>query len=137
MFMHITTIMYKKSDKVSMIQKFLKVNTASGTVLGPIGIAHLELNIDDHIFVHNFIICTKLKQPLFLGLTFAQRYGIEIDWEMYGTLFLRCECKKITTSMKMTNPDQWTIVFSETPSDKTQEIDHKLHLMTNHTVTVM
>ena len=34
--------------QLHMIKKTLKVNTASGTTLGPIGIAPLELSIDDH-----------------------------------------------------------------------------------------
>ena len=61
-------------------------------------------------------MCTTLKQ-LFLGLDFAQRYRIGIDWDMYGKLFLRCEGKK-------------------TPSGKQYEIDQKLHLMTNNTFTI-
>ena len=40
---------------------------------------------------------------------------------MYGTLFLRCECKKIATFMKMTNSGQWMIPFLETPSVIPQE----------------
>ena len=56
--------------------------------------------------MHNFIICTTFKQPLILGLKFAERYKIGIDWDMYGTLFLRCEGKNIATSMKMINPEQ-------------------------------
>ena len=39
----------KISDKVNMITKSLKVNTASGTLLGPIVITPLELNTDDQI----------------------------------------------------------------------------------------
>ena len=46
----------KNSDRVDVTHKSLKVNTGGGTTLGPIGIAHLELNIHDHVFVHNFII---------------------------------------------------------------------------------
>ena len=105
-----------------MIQKSLKVNTASGTTLGPIGITSLELNIDDQICVHNFIICTKLKQPLIMGLNFAQRYQIGMDWDMYGTSFLRHEGKNIDISMKTTNPDQWTIAFLETSSENHKDM---------------
>ena len=46
----------------------------------------------------------KIETSLILGLDFAQRYRTKIDWDMYGTLFLRCEGKRIATSMKMTNP---------------------------------
>ena len=69
----------KISDIGDMTQKPLKINTASGTFLGPMGIAPLELNIDNHIFVHNFTIYTKLKEPLIWGLDFAQRYRIGVD----------------------------------------------------------
>ena len=47
-----------------MIKKPLKVNTVTGATLGPIGIVQLELNIHDENFLHNFIVCTKLKQNL-------------------------------------------------------------------------
>ena len=76
------------------------MNTASGTTLGQIGIYPSKLNIDDQICVHNFIICTKLKQPLIFRLNFNQRYWTGIDWDMSGTLFLRHEGKKIATFMK-------------------------------------
>ena len=82
------------------------MTTTSGTTLGPIGITPLELNIDDQIFVHNFIIYTKVKQPLILGINFAQRYRIGIDWDIYRALILRHEGKKIVTSMKTTTSGQ-------------------------------
>ena len=75
----------------------------SRAILGPTGVAPLELSIDNQNFVHNFIVCTKLKQHLILGLDFAQRYRIGIDWNTYGKLFLRCEGKQIATSMKANN----------------------------------
>ena len=88
-------IFKKIADKINMIRKQLKVNTVSGATLGPIGIAPLELNIDDQSFMHNFNVCaSKLKQHLILGLDFAQRYRIGIDWDMTRKLFLRCEVKK-------------------------------------------
>ena len=58
----------KISDKVNMTQKPLRVNTVSATSLGMIGIVPLILDIDNHSFVHNFIICIKLKQSLVIGL---------------------------------------------------------------------
>ena len=70
------------------------MNNASRTTLEPLGITPLELNIDNQIFGHNLIVCTKLKQPLILDITFAQRYRIGIYWDMYGALFFRCEAKK-------------------------------------------
>ena len=75
----------KFSCRLDMTQKSLKVNTASGTT---IGIGPLELNIDNHVSMHNYIICTKLKQPLIMKLDFAKKYGIGVDWVVYGTLFL-------------------------------------------------
>ena len=55
---------------------------------------------------------------------------------MYGTLFLRCEGKKIAESMKMTNSRQWIVAFLKMPSGKPQEKGQKLCLMTTHTVTI-
>ena len=69
----------KIADKVEVIRKTLRVNTASGTTLGPIGIVHLAMNIEEHSFKHNFIICTELKQPLIIALDFALRYKLEVD----------------------------------------------------------
>ena len=51
----------KISDKVDMMQKSLRVNTVSGMTLGPIGIVPLILDINNHTFVHRFIICMKSK----------------------------------------------------------------------------
>ena len=65
----------KISDKVNMIKKPLKVNTASGGMLGPIGIAPLELNIDDQNVVHNFIMCMKLKNIYFCDLILLRDTG--------------------------------------------------------------
>ena len=116
----------KISDKANMIKISLKVNTASGTTLGPIRIAPLEVNMKSQIFVCNFIICSKLKQPLSLELAFSHRYRIGIDLDMYGMLFLRHEGKKIVTSLKVINPGQWTIAFLEIHSGKPQETGQKL-----------
>ena len=86
---------------------------ASGTTLGPIGIVPLILDINDLTFVHNFIICKKLKQPLTVGLDFAQRPKISIDLDSYGTLFLRYEGNRIATAMKKDNLCQQVIAFLE------------------------
>ena len=54
-------LVQKISDKVNMTKKTLWVKTASRTKLGPIGIVPLVLDINNHAFVDNFIICKKLK----------------------------------------------------------------------------
>ena len=77
-----------------MTRKSLQVNTASRTTLGPLGIVPLIPDINDHAFVHNIIICKKQKQPLIVGLGFAQRYIIGVGWDGYGTLFLRYKGKR-------------------------------------------
>ena len=38
-----------------------------------------------------------------MGLDFAQRYKTGIDWDAYGTLFLRYKGKKTATAMKRVN----------------------------------
>ena len=50
-----------------MIKKPLRVNIENRATLGPIGIAPLDLNIEEQHFTHNFIVHTKLKQHLILG----------------------------------------------------------------------
>ena len=54
----------------------LQVNAANRTTLDLIGIVPLILDINDHIFIHNFIISKKVKQPFIIGLVFAQGYKI-------------------------------------------------------------
>ena len=58
----------KISDKVHITKKALQVSTDSRTTLGPIGLAQLTMNKEEHSFRHYFIVCTKLKQPLIIGL---------------------------------------------------------------------
>ena len=41
----------------------MKNTTISGTTLGPKGIPSLIMNIEEHSFKHNFLICMKLEQP--------------------------------------------------------------------------
>ena len=67
--------------KVDMTCKILHVNTASGTTSGPLGLMPLIMNTEEHSFKHNFIICMKLKQTFIIGLDFAQRYKVDVDWD--------------------------------------------------------
>ena len=103
----------KISDRADMTRTSLQVNVASRTFLGPIGIVPLICDINDHVFVHNFIICKKLKQPLIVGLDFAQRYKTGIDSDAHGT-YLRYKGKWIDTAMKKGNQCQQTIALLET-----------------------
>ena len=64
-------IFIKISDKVNMIMKPLKVNTASRATLEPIGIDPLELNIDDQNFVHNFHCMYKIEPHPIQGFHFT------------------------------------------------------------------
>ena len=61
------------------MSEFLWVNTASGKTLGLMGIVPLIIDTESCTFVHNSIICTKLKQSLIIGLDFAQIYIIGGD----------------------------------------------------------
>ena len=115
----------KIADKINQIRKPLKVNTTNGATLGPIRIAPLDLNIDEHNFKHNFIVCTKLKQNLILVLNFAQRYKIVIDWDINGILFLRCKGKRMTTSLKTNDSGQWTMASLKISPNGQNEIEPK------------
>ena len=55
---------------------------------------------------------------------------------MYGNCFLRCEGKKIATSVKTNDLEQQTAGSLEVPAGKQHETDHKLCLITNNTVTI-
>ena len=125
----------KHFSKVNVIRTPLKVNTSSGAMLGPRGIAPLEVNIHDQNFAHNFVVFNKLKH-LILGLDVTQRCRIGIDWDMYGKLFLRGKAKKMVISMKTNDLKQGTIGFLKTPPGKEHKTDQKLCLITNNTVTI-
>ena len=71
MFMYFQQVFKKIADKINLMRKPLKVNTASGATLSPIQIAPLDLNLEEQNFTHNIIVCTKLKQHLILGLDSA------------------------------------------------------------------
>ena len=114
----------------------MKLNTTSGTTLGPIGKAFLDLNIDEQNFTHNFIVCTKLKQKSILGLSFAQRYKIGIDLDINEKLFLRHEGQKIATSLKTNDYGQWTIALLKISTNGKNEIDSKICLITTTTVQI-
>ena len=45
-----------------------------------------------------------MEQPLIEILDFSQRYKIGVEWNAYGTLFLRYKGKKIVTVIKKGNP---------------------------------
>ena len=124
------------ADRIYLIRKPLKVNTASGATLGPIGIAPFFENTDKQNCTHNFIVGTKLKQQLILGLDFAQRYKMSIDWYINGKLFLRCKGKKIASSLKTNNSGQWMIASLKLSTVKQNETELKIHLITTKTVTI-
>ena len=73
---------------MNIIKKTLWVNTANGATLDPKGLTKLTMNIEEHSFRHNFIICTKLKQPLIIGLGFSQRYSLGVDWNTSHTFYI-------------------------------------------------
>ena len=50
--------------------------------------------------------------------------------------FLRCEGKKIATSIKINDPEQWTIASLEILASIQTGTDQKLHLIINNTVTI-
>ena len=64
------------------------MHIASGIALVMIGIVPFIMNIEEDRFRYNFIICTKLKQPLIIRIDFAQRYKIGVEWHNYGSLTL-------------------------------------------------
>ena len=107
MSIYFATNFKKVPDKTNLIRKPFKVNIASGATLGPRGIAPLDLNIEEQNFTHKFVLCTKLKQHLILGLDFAQRYKIGLDLDINEKVFLRCEGRKIGSSLETLDSGQW------------------------------
>ena len=98
-----------------MAKMSLQMNTAIRTTLDPIDRVHLLLDISDHTFIYNFIICKKLKQPFIVGLDLLQCYKFGVDWHAYGTLFLKNKDKNIATAMRKGNQCQPLVVLLEMP----------------------
>ena len=91
----------------------------SRTTLGLIGIVPLTLDIKNHTFIQNFIICKKLKQPFLVGLDSAQNTKIGVDLDTYGTLFLRYESTKIAAAMKkVIHADITLALFEKSAAEK-------------------
>ena len=133
--MYLKWVFKKIADKINLIRKPSKVNTASRATLAPIGIAPPNLNIKEQNFTHNFIVCTKLKQHLVLGLDFAQKYKLVIDWEINEKLFLRCKGKKIATSLK----DHWLWTTDNSfikNFNRWEQWEQKTDLITSTTVII-
>ena len=72
------------------------------------------MDIEEHSFKYNFIIGTKLKQSLILGLDFAQRYKLGVDWDLSGTLYLRHDGWKIATTTKKDNSKRQVMTIYDT-----------------------
>ena len=107
------------------------MNPASTATLGLIGIAPLDLNVEEQNCTHNFIVCAKLKHYFILGLESAQRCIIAVDWDDNGKLFLRHKGKKIATSLKTNDSGQQTRASSKISTD-----EQEIHLLTTTTVTI-
>ena len=131
-YQHFTNI----SNKVNIIKKALWVNTASRATLGPIGIVQLTMNIEEHSFKCNFIICMKLKQPLIIGLDFAQRYKLGVDWNTSGTLSLWLDWWKIASTMKKASIERHVMTIQEPKLTIEHERDEKMCVVTRITVAL-
>ena len=118
--------MQKIADKINLIRKPLKLNTASGATSGPTG----------KILCINLVCAQKLKQHLILRLDFAQRFKKGIDWDINGKLFLRSKGKKISPSMRTNDFGQWMIDSLKISTDEHNETEQKLCLITTNTVTI-
>ena len=77
------------SDKAQIVEMQLLVGQADGMSLCPKGIVKVTLAINDKQFEHTFIMCQNLKQPLLLGMDFAQNYRIGIDWNHNSVSYLK------------------------------------------------
>ena len=61
------------------------------------------MSLEEHSFKHNFVIWTNLKQPLIIGLDFAQRYKLGLDWDTSGRFYLWLDGWKIAIAVKKGN----------------------------------
>ena len=78
----------------------------------------------------------KIKQPLTIGLDFAQRYKLGVHLDTTGTLYLWYDRWKIATKMKKGNSERQAMTMNETKLTDKQERDKNICVVTNHTVTI-
>ena len=58
----------------------VKISSADGSNLGPMGIVVCSLILGAHEFEHKFIVCEHLLHPVILGLDFAHDFTAGLDW---------------------------------------------------------
>ena len=71
-----------------------KVQNASGTDMGALGVFTINLCIGARHFFQKFIVCKKLTRPVILGRDFSIRNCVGIAWTKRGT-------KKLTVDDKV------------------------------------
>ena len=132
MFLSLIPTFYKNVDKVDIIRKTLGVNTARRTTLGPIGIVHLTMNIEEHSFKHSFIICTKLKQSLIIDRLYSKVQNRGRRRHLWNIIF-----KIRQTKNSYCNTERQVMTIYETKLTEKQETNEKSHVVTENTVTLL
>ena len=60
----------------------VKLNTANGSLMTPLGMTALHLRIADFKFTHNFVNCNRLPHTeLFLGVDIQKKFSISNTWD--------------------------------------------------------
>ena len=62
-----------------------KVQNASGTDMGALGVFSINLCIGARCFFQKFIVCKQLTRPVILGRDFSIRNCMGIAWTKRGT----------------------------------------------------
>ena len=78
----------------------LKVTTASGESIAPVGMIECPFTIGEKNFSHNFIICEKMRRPMILGFDFLMRHRIGTGWCPEGKFMLQSQNQPLVESIE-------------------------------------
>ena len=79
----------------------LTVTTASGESIAPVGMAECSFTVGEKEFLHNFIICEKMKRPMILGLDFLRKQRIGTGWSPQGKFMLQTQSQLLVESIEI------------------------------------
>ena len=114
----------------------LTVTTASGESIAPVGMIECPFTVGRKDFLHNFIICEKMKRPMILGLDFLRKHRIGTRWSPQGKFMLQTQnqilIESIETFFKEESPKLTTKSGIEIPERSLVVIRARVEIPPEH-----
>lgn len=88
------------SKTVKLEPKSIKIHSASGASLEPLGTAQVKIEVGGIQYKQEFIICSELKRSCILGLDFLRENRVEIGWTANGKLSLKTAHRVLVESIE-------------------------------------